>query len=142
MCKWCRRFQSSKRLARKLRFPLQLPYTGARRCLFAQSLSVAFSRLIWFLFEVMQHLTHYHADVLAESDTWESHLEALERMCEGGFAIPPVNCEVPSDEVAFLGHRVGRGFSVPLTILDKIQQTKRHETKRQDWSFLPLDGCY
>lgn len=106
-----------------------------------------FTRLMRRLLGAVPGVLYYYDDVLIASNTWEEHLatlrEVLEKIRAAGLTVRPTKCEIGREEIAFLGHQIGKGKMAPLSgLVEKIQGAKRPETKRQVRSFLGLAGYY
>ncbi|XP_064475154.1 uncharacterized protein LOC135389103 [Ornithodoros turicata] len=107
----------------------------------------AFTKLMRKLLSDIDGVVHYYDDVLVATATWHEHLAVLrqvfQRVQSAGLTVKPTKCELGSEAVDFLGHRIGNGVIAPLTkTLEKIQNVNRLQTKRQVRSFLGLAGYY
>ncbi len=95
----------------------------------------------------MKNTDNFIDDILVHTPTCEKHLTALEelffRLRAAGPTAKPSKCDVAFHSLDFLGHIVGEGKMKPQPDkLQKIQDAKRPETKKELRSFLGLAGYY
>ncbi|KAM4549940.1 uncharacterized protein V3H82_019144 [Fundulus diaphanus] len=89
----------------------------------------------------------YLDDVVIFSDTWEQHLQHLERVLgkieQAGLTLNPAKCQWAKEEAQYLGYRLGRGEVRPqVDKVDAIRSCPRPRTKKEVRSFLGLAGWY
>lgn len=106
-----------------------------------------FARLMRQITQGITGVEHYYDDVLIASATWEEHISSLRhlfaRIEAAGLTVRPSKCEFGTEEIDFLGHRVGNNKLAPLgKTLDKIQAAPAPKTKRQVRAFLGLTSYY
>jgi hypothetical protein len=106
-----------------------------------------FNRMMRTMLDGLEHVDHYVDDILIHTQTWEDHLEAvqkvLQRIDNAGLTIRPSKCLVAFHKMDFTGHVVGNGTVTTET--DKVEKVKaapRPRTKKQVRSFLGLVGFY
>ena len=106
-----------------------------------------FTRMMRRLLQGMEHVANYIDDIIIFTETWEEHLkvsgELFKRLSEAGLTVKPSKCYVGFSSLEFLGHRIGGGeISATEKVLDKIQDAKVPQTKKQLRSFLGLTNFY
>lgn len=109
--------------------------------------SAIFTRLMRSLLAGLPNVVHYIDDVLVATSTWEEHLNTLRelfrRIRQAGLTVKPQKCELGMSRVVFLGHLLGEGVIRPVeSIVTKLEQAPKPETKKQVRSFLGLAGYY
>lgn len=87
----------------------------------------------------------YLDDVVIFSDTWEEHLQHLERVLsqiqQAGLTLNPAKCQWAQAEASYLGYRLGQGEVRPqMDKVEAIRSSPRPCTKKQVRSFLGLAG--
>ena len=92
-------------------------------------------------------LHNFMDDMLVATDTWDEHVEALQkllnRLKEVNLVARPAKCFLGFEQVSFLGHQVGCGKLKPEEDkVEKLRCAPRPETKKQLRSFLGLSGYY
>ncbi len=90
---------------------------------------------------------NYIDDVVAFSDSWESHLEDVRKVInclgEAGLRIKRGKCEFGRKHMKYLGHQIGCGrVAVPELRVRAMREFKRPTTKRQLRSFLGSISYY
>jgi hypothetical protein len=86
-------------------------------------------------------------DVLAHTPTWQQHLSVLRdlfvRIRAANLTLRPTKCAIGYERMKFLGYDVsGDGLRPSKSIVDKVLNAARPETKTQIRSFLALVGFY
>lgn len=109
--------------------------------------SAVFTRLMRTLLQGLENVVHYIDDVLIATNTWEEHVDTLQRLLqkvrESGLTIKPQKCEIAVESIVFLGHHLGGGNIQPVeTTVLKIASAPLPDTKKQLRSFLGLAGYY
>ncbi|XP_054875465.1 uncharacterized protein LOC129351003 [Amphiprion ocellaris] len=89
----------------------------------------------------------YLDDVVIFSNTWEEHLQHLERVLsqiqQAGLTLNPAKCQWAKEEAMYLGYRLGRGEVRPqMDKVEAIRSCPRPHTKKEVRSFLGLAGWY
>ncbi|KAK7108403.1 uncharacterized protein [Littorina saxatilis] len=114
-----------------------------------QNAVAVFSRMMRKLLNLLRRsdVHNFMDDILIGTEDWGTHLEALEavfrRLEEEGLTARPTKCFVGFPELDYLGHRVGHGLMWPEAAkLEKIQASRRPETKKEVRAFLGLVGFY
>ncbi len=107
----------------------------------------SFSRIMRRMLRGTENTDSFIDDILIHTPTWEEHLMALEelffRLRAAGLTAKPSKCDIAFHSLDFLGHVVGKGKLKPQPDkLQKIQDAKRPETKKELRSFLGLAGYY
>lgn len=109
--------------------------------------AATFTKLMRRVLEGIEHVEHYIDDILVATDTWEEHLQVLEKLFQrlrvANLTVKPTKCEVGFEAVSFLGHKIGMGhIATKDEILERIQSAEIPKTKKQVQSFLGLTGYY
>ena len=91
------------------------------------------------------HVESYIDDLIVYTKDWDTHLQVLDehlrRLQQARLAVRPTKCLFGSKSVEFLGHLLV-AIVLPSTILEKIRQAKRFNTKKKVRSFLGLADYY
>lgn len=109
--------------------------------------SAVFTKLMRIILRDVPNVVNYLDDILIHTETWDEHVRSLEilfqKLRESGLTARPSKCEVDFTKLEFFGHTLEGGKLGPKqSILDKIQDAPRPETKTQVRSFLGLTGYY
>lgn len=106
-----------------------------------------FTRLMRRVLHGLSNTNNFIDDILIHTATWEEHLLAIEallkRLRSAGLTAKPSKCVIGAQTLDFLGHVIGKGVLQPQEDkVQKIQDAKRPETKKELRSFLGLAGYY
>ena len=106
-----------------------------------------FNRLMRKVLDGAESVDNFVDDTIGHTLEWEAHLvmlrDFLSRMRKAGLTLRPSKCMIGYLNLDFVGHVVGDGKLGPTDEkIEKINEAKIPETKKQVRSFLGLAGWY